>query len=621
MLLDNLNIKMRHSVIIGLVVAGLGIMAFASVQQLMKTKLLSETQINIEKIESDILLLRRHEKDFLARNDVSYQAKFNDGVTAIQSHIASLLDELKTLNLITTPVTQLRDIIAAYAVQFNTLVSKKNDIGLTPTTGRYGRLREAVHQIENTAKADNQYDVLYQVLMLRRHEKDFMLRLDLKYRDKFISQIAEFRQLIQEQNLTHLNASLKNYETEFLTLVAEQEAVGLSPTEGLMGDMRTQIHATQEALNIMQNALRDAVTQLQTNVFTTIGIVIAAIIGISVVLITMVSRTIYLPIQLITNKIRNISQSLDLTQRVNFNSRDEIGSLSSSFDHLLGVLCDTTVAVKSTSNSVSNASVTLTHVTNEVSKASNLQQQEITHAVTAISEMTETINNVANNANHAAQSVNEVHSEIARGKLVANTARDEIDALNNDIMQATDAISKLQADSESIGEILSVISAIAEQTNLLALNAAIEAARAGEQGRGFAVVADEVRTLASRTQESTESIRSTIGEFQKGTAGVVTTVTRSRERAQAGIEKTRESAIIFDSIYTNISAINDLNTQVATAAEEQTVAAAEINRNVVRINELAVSCHNQAQDASGAGTQLKELSVSLSHNIARFKVD
>ncbi|WP_338353313.1 hypothetical protein, partial [Thalassolituus oleivorans] len=300
MLLDNLNIKMRHSVIIGLVIVGLGIMAFASVQQLMKTKLLSETQINIEKIESDILLLRRHEKDFLARNDVSYQAKFNDSVTATQSHIASLLDELKTLNLITTPVTQLRDIIAVYAVQFNTLVSKKNDIGLTPTTGRYGRLREAVHQIENTAKADNQYDVLYQVLMLRRHEKDFMLRLDLKYRDKFISQIAEFRQLIQEQNLTHLNASLKNYETEFLTLVAEQEAVGLSPTEGLMGDMRTQIHATEEALNIMQNALRDAVTQLQTNVFTTIGIVIAAIIGISVVLITMVSRTIYLPIQLIT---------------------------------------------------------------------------------------------------------------------------------------------------------------------------------------------------------------------------------------------------------------------------------------------------------------------------------
>jgi len=621
MLLDNLNIKMRHSVIIGLVIVGLGIMAFASVQQLMKTKLLSETQINIEKIESDILLLRRHEKDFLARNDVSYQAKFNDSVTATQSHIASLLDELKTLNLITTPVTQLRDIIAVYAVQFNTLVSKKNDIGLTPTTGRYGRLREAVHQIENTAKADNQYDVLYQVLMLRRHEKDFMLRLDLKYRDKFISQIAEFRQLIQEQNLTHLNASLKNYETEFLTLVAEQEAVGLSPTEGLIGDMRTQIHATEEALNIMQNALRDAVTQLQTKVFITIGIVIAAIIGISVVLITMVSRTIYLPIQLITNKIRIISQSLDLTQRVNFNSRDEIGSLSSSFDHLLGVLCDTTVAVKSTSNSVSDASVTLTHITNEVSKASNLQQQEITHAVTAISEMTETINNVANNANHAAQSVNEVHSEIARGKLVANTARDEINALNNDIMQTTDAISKLQADSESIGEILGVISAIAEQTNLLALNAAIEAARAGEQGRGFAVVADEVRTLASRTQESTESIRSTIGEFQKGTAGVVTTVTRSRERAQAGIEKTRESAIIFDSIYTNISAINDLNTQVATAAEEQTVAAAEINRNVVRINELAVSCHNQAQDASGAGSELKELAVNLSNNIARFKVD
>jgi methyl-accepting chemotaxis protein len=126
MLLDNLNIKMRHSVIIGLVVVGLGIMAFASVQQLVKTKHLSETQINIERVLSDILLLRRHEKDFLARNNVSYQAKFNDSVTAMQAHITSLLKDLEALNLSTTPVSQLSDIIAAYAVQFNAVVSNNN---------------------------------------------------------------------------------------------------------------------------------------------------------------------------------------------------------------------------------------------------------------------------------------------------------------------------------------------------------------------------------------------------------------------------------------------------------------------------------------------------------------
>ena len=448
----------------------------------------------------------------------------------------------------------------------------------------------------------------------RKYIKSQYTILAFLYRDKFISELSTFRSLIQQRGLTQLNASITRYETEFLALVSQQEAVGLNENEGLIGAMRTKIHATEEALKTMEHAFIDTIAALQRSVFITLSIAIAIIITSSILLITVVSRTIYIPLQSITTKIRNISNNLDLTQRVNYQSQDEIGSLSASFDHLLETLCDTTSAAKTTSHSVSNASITLTRITDDVSKSSNLQQREITHAVTAISDLTNTINNVATNANHAAQSVNDVHSEIARGKQVANSARDEIDALNNDIEQATDAISQLQTDSESIGEILGVISAIAEQTNLLALNAAIEAARAGEQGRGFAVVADEVRTLASRTQESTESIRSTIADFQKGTAGVVTTVTRSRERAQAGIEKTRESADIFDSIFSNISAINDLNTKIATAAKQQTTAATEINCNVERISELAIACQHQAQDASGAGQSLKELSLSLTKN-------
>ena len=249
------------------------------------------------------------------------------------------------------------------------------------------------------------------------------------------------------------------------------------------------------------------------------------------------------------------------------------------------------------------------------------QQDETGSVVVAVEELEEVAKDIARNIQQMSDQSDSAEQIVHKSVSVVQASVEKVSGLNESMSTVSGVIRELHDSSQLIGGVLNVIKEIAEQTNLLALNAAIEAARAGEQGRGFAVVADEVRTLASRTQESTESIRSTIGEFQKGTAGVVTTVTRSRERAQAGIEKTRESAIIFDSIYTNISAINDLNTQVATAAEEQTVAAAEINRNVVRINELAVSCHNQAQDASGAGTQLKELSVSLSHNIARFKVD
>jgi methyl-accepting chemotaxis protein len=335
---------------------------------------------------------------------------------------------------------------------------------------------------------------------------------------------------------------------------------------------------------------------------------------------SIVSKAIYKPVQSITQKIHTIADDLDLTQMINHISKDEVGILSKSFDALISSLRDTVNQVKGGSIQVAQASEEMSCITKEVGDASEQQQQEIEQAVTAINQMTATIQSIAENANAASAAVGDVTNEIGRGKAVTDDARVEIERLNEEVEGASKAIEELQKNSESIGEILSTISAIAEQTNLLALNAAIEAARAGEQGRGFAVVADEVRTLASRTQESTESIRENINQFQRGTAEVVETVGRSRDRAQSGIEKVSESSKILDSIYENISTISDMNTQVATAAKEQGYASEEINRNVVRINELAHVCHEQANQAAGASGELAQLGSELQGTVQRFKV-
>ena len=294
--------------------------------------------------------------------------------------------------------------------------------------------------------------------------------------------------------------------------------------------------------------------------------------------------------------------------------------LSRAFDSLISTLRNTVDQVKSGAGEVAAASEEMSVITREVGNASQLQQDEVTQTVTAMNEMTSTIQNIAGNANEAASAVSQVHQQVSHGKQISDQARSEMEQLNEEILQATHAIEKLQQDSASIGAILNEINAIAEQTNLLALNAAIEAARAGEQGRGFAVVADEVRTLAQRTQESTESISSTISEFNKGTADVVNTVLKSRDRADSGISKVREASAALQVIYDEVTNISDLNNQMATAAEEQSYAADEINRNVVRVNDLADTSRQQAAQAAAASQALAELAARLSDTVEKFTV-
>jgi len=460
-------------------------------------------------------------------------------------------------------------------------------------------------------------------MMLRRNEKDFMLRRDDKYLTKFESNYSKFNNALdkhQPSTIDDMKNKIARYRSDFNNLTAKEIELGLNANSGLLGELRKTIHQTEESFDSLTKFVNTEIAQTTKSVYTTLGAIIVLIFILISGLMTMISRAIYQPVQSITERIHNIADDLDLTQLVNHISKDEVGILSKSFDALIASLRDTVNQVKDGSIQVAQASEEMSCITKEVGDASEQQQQEIEQAVTAINEMTATIQSIAENADTAASAVNDVTTEIGRGKAVSDDARNEIERLNTEVEGAAQAIEELQTNSESIGEILATISAIAEQTNLLALNAAIEAARAGEQGRGFAVVADEVRTLASRTQESTESIRENINQFQKGTAEVVETVTRSRDRAQSGIAKVSESSQILDSIYANISNIGDMNTQVATAAKEQGFASEEINRNVVRINELAHVCHEQANQAATASGELAKLGAELQGTVQRFKV-
>ena len=202
-------------------------------------------------------------------------------------------------------------------------------------------------------------------------------------------------------------------------------------------------------------------------------------------------------------------------------------------------------------------------------------------------EMSTTVMEVSRNAQGAEESAREAEQEALAGNQVVSSTIEAINGLSKDVDMAAKVIHKLETESENIGAVLDVIKSIAEQTNLLALNAAIEAARAGEQGRGFAVVADEVRTLASRTQESTQEIQTTIERLQTGAAEAVTVMDKSKHTAESSVDHAEKAGVSLNTIISAVGAITQVNSVIATAAEEQNAVAVEINNNVDNINHIS----------------------------------
>jgi methyl-accepting chemotaxis protein len=248
------------------------------------------------------------------------------------------------------------------------------------------------------------------------------------------------------------------------------------------------------------------------------------------------------------------------------------------------------------------------------------QNSEIDQVATAIEEMSATVQEVARNAAAAAEAADRANSASGNGNRVVSDVGNSIQSLSNEVNQATAIIRELESESDNIGTVLDVIRGIAEQTNLLALNAAIEAARAGEQGRGFAVVADEVRTLASRTQQSTEEIHGMIDRLQQGARNAVNAMQSGQEKSEDSVRKSAEAHAALQSIETAVGEINDMNAQIASAAEEQSAVAEEINRNVVAIRDISSHTTAGLQQTVGSSQALLQVARQLQSLVNEFKV-
>ena len=310
----------------------------------------------------------------------------------------------------------------------------------------------------------------------------------------------------------------------------------------------------------------------------------------------------------------------DLTRRLEEQGKNEITMLARSFNKFAEKVHSLVSDVAQHTEQVAAASEEMSNITSLTNEGVNKQRSEIDQVASAMNEMTATVQEVAKNAMAASNSASNADEETIGGKKVVLATIESINNLASEVDTATGVIKQLEQQSESIGGVLDVIKAVAEQTNLLALNAAIEAARAGEQGRGFAVVADEVRTLASRTQESTQEIETMIEQLQSGTRHAVEVMEKGHHAAQASVEQAAEAGTSLEKITSSVATISDMNTQIASAAEEQSAVAEEINRNVVNINSMAEDVTNGAAQTSNASHSLAELASQLQHLVRQFKI-
>lgn len=566
-------------------------------------------------IEIGVLQLRRNEKDYLSRKDPKYLNKFNSNMDIVVNKVSSLKDIFVSFDLNTDDIESFSSIISQYQHIFSELNIQQKKIGYKYNQGLQGDLQKAAETLAQSIDEKN-YLALSQFLMLRQVEKDFLLRNDERSLGLMLDQINK-SSIISNAYSRQLN----NYSDKFTALYNAKKLFGFNQTLGILGKLRKTVHSTEEVLKNIVEANHQEMLSSEKNLTLLEYVLFFIILVVAVAISVMTSRSILRPIDALRNLMVEIGQSKNLSLVASETGNDEISDMAKYFNEMLaqfrGLIGDVNTSVSALNIATEQLANNITITTQGVQS----QMGETDMVATAITEMVATVDEISKNTADTANKAELTNQNAIAGQKGVEETIEQINKLSANLLDSEQVITALESDSQSIGQVLDVIRGIAEQTNLLALNAAIEAARAGEQGRGFAVVADEVRSLASKTQDSTKEIESIISQFQGRTSEIVELMATCRTQGEKSATQASSTGEMLIEITEDVSEILGMTTSIAAAIEEQSAVASEVNKHVVSIRDVTDETSELSVQNTVMSQEVADQSATLHHAVEQFKIN
>ena len=553
------------------------------------TSELNQASLLVAKLEIRLLNLRRNEKDFLLRKDLKYLDKFNSNMDTFLSLESELSTLLSQHNLPSS--SQLKQDILKYQTGFNALVQAFDQRGLKPEDKLVGRYNAELAGIKESLSSDE------------------------------LVNLFEFNKQVLAGNLdtSLIPSDASSLQAAAQAYIEQSTRIGLKYNLGLLGDTRGLSHTVEQQFKAFASSLNEETTatrdQLESLKFGVTALAVLIIFG----FIFQISRTINQQVASLLTAIQEIARTNNVSLRANLTKNDELSVIGNYFNRLLDEFEQLISGTQSKSAELSQSTSNMHNELQHVIEQFHTQADHTSTMATSVQEMVSTISEISESTAVAVEGVQQASVNAQNGRKVVETTVQNIDQLSSILGNSQESISDLNNHVDKIGDAVNIIQEIAEQTNLLALNAAIEAARAGEQGRGFAVVADEVRALASRTHQSTEEITKVVTAIQSQMSQVVTNIDQCNEQGSQTLEASRTLDSSLTQIIDDMTNIQANSERIASAIEEQGIVMNQVSESITELNTISEGNMGSAQQCMTEVDRVSAQATDMDNAVAEFK--